>query len=438
MKTTIHLLPIFMASIFTCCKKEFDHPPVKHIPDGNSISIKQIKSRVTALHPSYRFTNDTTLHCIITADESSGNFYKCVFVQDSEGEALRINLLSGGGLYIGDKIRINLNDAVIKLTAGSLSLDSVDLEKNIVKISSGNPVMAFPCTINQIKTQDLQSKLVEINGVEFIFAHRNVSLGDAVNRTTKELILTDCHSNTLTLRTSGYADYAANKSPEGNGRITGIVGRHNNGIFLELRRYKDLQMAQAPCTGSATTLTGTFVLAPAVQSINENFSGCNDQADFDQDGWINYNENGKAKWKGNVKAVIYKALKATAFGTGESSSCWLIAPPIVYKPSLKISFRTGVEYFKIGHQQPVMAYLSTDFDGTNLKTANWTALDQADYAGSSDGNYTGAGGLRSSGIINLNTIPLLKNHSGTFCLAFKYSGGPGHDTNIYLDDLVVE
>jgi hypothetical protein len=325
---------------------------------------------------------------------------------------------------------------------GFYSLDSVSRENNIVKISSGNRVLPVSVTLAQVLASaggtDLQSQLVEVNGVEFVYAQRNIMMGDPIGKSKKDLTLTDCISNTITLSISGFANYASKSTPAGNGNITGIVTRYNNAIELELRNFADLAMTASPCTGSASAITPTFALGAPVTQLSENFDGATDLADLTISGWTNYCETGKTKWKGSVKAGIYKAAKITAFGAGQQVATWLISPPITYKSDLKLSFKTGAEYFKTGHVQPVMAYVCTDLDGTNMKTANWTAVTTATYVTNTDGSYSGAGGLRTSGEIQLKDLALFHNYTGTFFVAFKYTGEPGFDTNIYLDDVNVK
>jgi hypothetical protein len=321
------------------------------------------------------------------------------------------------------------------------SLDSVNLEKNVVKLSSGISTPPKVTSISQILAgitngADQQSQLVVLNAVEFVQEHRQVPLGGTTGK--KELTLTDCNSNTITLTTSAFANYRNELTPAGNGKIVAIVTRYENHMDLTLRRYQDMTMQQPACTNSMSTAGGTFVIGQAISQIAENFSGVSDLTEFSQAGWINYNEKGKGKWKGNVKAVIYKALRATAYGAGEKNITWLISPPVVYRDGLKLSFKSGIEYFKTGHADYLIAYVSTDFNGQNFKTANWIALTGAVYAGSSDGNYSGSGGLRSSGEIRLKDLALFSGYTGQFFVAFRYSGEPGFDTNVYLDDVVIQ
>ena len=136
---------------FTFCKKTFDNPPYKPANDGAKLSIRQLKQKVTTALSSYKFiSGDTNLYCVVTADETSGNLYKQIYVKDDENNAIQLNLINSGGLYIGDKIRINLNTIYLISANNMIYLDSVDVEKSVVKLSSGNAVTPKVATISDI------------------------------------------------------------------------------------------------------------------------------------------------------------------------------------------------------------------------------------------------------------------------------------------------
>src|SRR5690606_19439419 len=110
---------------------------------------------------------DTSLYCTVTADESSGNFYSTVFVRDDEHLAIQVNLTEPGGVYTGDRLRINLNGVTVRHANNCFTLDSVSTARNIVKLSSGNKVIPKLVTMEQLLQSlnggiDLQSDLVTL------------------------------------------------------------------------------------------------------------------------------------------------------------------------------------------------------------------------------------------------------------------------------------
>jgi hypothetical protein len=432
------------------CRKEFDHPPLEPVSDGAKMSIRQLKEKFNGLAAVYRFGDgDTNLYCTVTADETSGNFYKTIFVRDEEGGALQVKLLNSGGIFTGDAIRINLNRSWLVYASGMLYLDSVDIEKSVVKRSSGNAVSARVVKIDDIlkyagdplNAASLQSQLVEINGVEFLPGQRGKPIADVVSRASLTYTIRECGGSQVAFENSGFANFAAHPTPSGNGKITGIISQYNNAISLSIRSYYDMQMNATPCLASPdpTAVTSpTFVIGVSTPSLSESFDAIASNMDFNGAGWINYNETGSVKWKGNVKAGTYKAVKASAYASYEINTIWLISPPVVYHSGQILSFKTGVEYWDAGHPDAIQAFISTNFNGSNFGSANWTAITTASLANGSEGNYTGPAGMKSSGDIQLSALPLLAGYSGNFFIAFRYFGNSKFDSNVYLDDLSVK
>jgi hypothetical protein len=432
------------------CKKTYDVPPLSPADENARLGITQLKSRISSVSPYYRFAGgDTNIYCTVTADETSGNLYGQVYVRDDEGSAMEVRINGDGGLFVGDRIRINLNHSYVIFANNLFYLDSVNTEKAIVKLSSGNEVVPKVTTLaavlqgafNPLSSTSFQSQLVELNGVEFDALHRSKPFADAIGKLPAEHIIRDCFGKSVALRTSGRSNFASKLTPAGNGKLVAMVSQYNDEMQLIMRDHNDLKMSAPPCTGILTGTaanTATFVLAAPVTSISESFNEVTLNLNFEQAGWINFNETGSAKWKGSVKSGSYKAVRASAFATGETNSMWLISPPVIFSPGMKLSFKTGVEYYTPGHVQPIMAYVCTDFNGKNLLTANWTKIETAAYANGGDVNYTGPLGIKSSGEIVLKDVEILKNYTGNLFIAFRYSGSPAFTSNIYLDDIYVK
>jgi hypothetical protein len=446
MKTT---LLIVLIALLSGCRKTYDNPPYKPSATSAELSVKAIRSRLFAPTSSYFFTSgDTNLFGLVVADETSGNFYREVYLRDKEGSAIRLKLRNSGGIYTGDEVRINLNGLYAVCANGSIYIDSVDAATNVVKISSGNPVVPRVSTLKDVLRNisdplapgSMVSQLVELNGVEFKHDSRGKCIGDAVSKTSVKHLLIDCSGSEMPVSTSGFANFAQKLVPEGNGKLVGIVTQYNNASGLCPRSYYDLQMSGAPCTGSqpAGAGTTTFALGAPVLSISEDFSGASTVGDFYAPGWINFNETGSVKWKNSLKAGSYRAVKASAYGTGEINTMWLITPPVVYHAGMKLSFRSGAEYYDSGHANALVCYVSTDFNGLNFADANWTALNGVTYADNSSTPYTGSAGLMPSGTVDLSQTSLLNGFTGNFFVAWRYSGSPKYDSNLYLDDIAIE
>jgi hypothetical protein len=445
-RTFIHVLFLFfIAGIVITCKKEFDNPPVKSAADADKINIKNIKDKYVA-GINYKFKRDSNLYCVITADEVSGNFYKEIYVQDVTG-AIHVNLLASGGFYIGDSIRINLKDAVLKASNSLIELDSVDSEKSIVKLGSGLKPMPSVITLssaisNTVATNGFQSKLVKIDNVEFIIPDQNKPFADANARITLNRAIRSCDGKTLTVRTSGYANFASVNTPNQNGSITGILSQFGGTMQLLLRQATDVAMTGALC-GAATNTnsppTQTFALGAPVSSVSETF---NSQTIADKtitlNGWLNFDQTGTKVWTTDIFSGNSSA-KATSFGstnTDSENKIWLISPPIVAATNPTLSFKSALSFTSANHPSPLTVYISKTFDGKNLSAqGTWTVINTATLPAPTTPYNT----FVNSGIVNLSSY-LTPGYTGNYFIAFRYSGSKpsGFTTNFYLDDIFIQ
>ena len=111
------------------CRKEYDSPPVQNLPLGNILTIEELKAFRDSVGAAYTFTEDYSVYATATTDESSGNFYKEVYVQ-AGNHAIQLRLANAGGLYEGDSIRIYLKGTTIDIYRGMFQLDGVDVDNN--------------------------------------------------------------------------------------------------------------------------------------------------------------------------------------------------------------------------------------------------------------------------------------------------------------------
>ncbi len=433
------LLLLLVMLLFFFCKKEFDTPPVKSAADANKINIQNIKAKYfSGIH--YKFKADSNLYCVITADETSGNLFKELYVKDVTG-ALHINLLASGGFFIGDSIRINLQGATLKADNSLIELDSVDSEKNIVKLASGLNPQPIVTTLAQVisntsATNAIQSKLVKLDNVEFVNLDQDKTYADVISKVTGNRVLRSCDGNVLTVRTSGYANFAGNKTPTKNGSVVGIVSQFGNTMHLLLRNANEVNMVNTLCPPPATA---TFALGAAVSHINENFnSQTTTNNPITLNGWINYDETGTKTWLADTYNSV-TSCKATSFGSTNmdaKNTIWLITPPIKASATPTLSFKTAIAFASNNHPNPFTVLISKNFDGKNLTAANtWTNITNAVIAPLNSAQNVWV----NSGTINLASY-LSSGYAGNYFIAFKYYGNKpgGFTTSYYLDDVLIQ
>lgn len=414
-KITTNLFILITAlSIISACKKEYDLPPVKSAAELNKINIANIKAKFNT-NLNYKFKADSSLYCVVTADEVSGNLYKDIFVKDATG-ALHIKLINSGGLYIGDSIRINIKGAILNDYSDLIQLDSVDSEKNIVKLSSGTNPVPMVTTIanilaNTAATSSIQSRLVQLNNVEFVSSDQNQTFADAVGKASINRILKSCDGKTLTVRTSGYSNFASQLTPSGNGSFIGIVSEFSGTKQMVLRNANELKMTGALCGGTNTNTSGY---------LNKNF----DDNSITSGGWTKQNVSGTIDWATATFGGQTFA-KISNFVSSANVPCetWLISPAINLSSSTApvLSFNNAYKFTGAALE----LYVSTNYTGGLPSTATWT---QINYTLSS-GNYV---------FVSSGSLPLSAYKTANTRIAFKYKGTSSDGSTWEIDDIVVK
>jgi hypothetical protein len=421
---------IFLLVFLFACKKEYDYPPLKPVNDGAQISIQKLKERMAPNNiSSYHFSEgDTNLYCTVISDELSGNLYQQVFVKDDEGGAIQLNLKESGGLYVGDHIRINLNRLYLISANSMIYIDSVDVGKNIVKLSSGNEVKPKLVTLDDIllysstptHSNSLQSQLVQIRDVEFMTNNLVPTFADAIGKTAVNQTLTSCDpGKALTVRTSGRSNFASKTLPKGNGSIVGIVSQYNATMQLTLREYKEINMNGPLCTAPVNTLSpGIFML----KDFNDN--------SISSGGWTTYSvTNGSVYWAiGTSTTTGTPFIKISGYiGGNTESENWLISPAIDLSTTIDpiLNFKSAAKYS--GTILEVL--VSTNYSSGNPTTGTWISLSSNYALSPSASDYLWV----SSGFTSLAPYK-----TKTTRLAFKYRSTISGATSYQLDDIVVK
>lgn len=154
---------------------------------------------------------------------------------------------------------------------------------------------------------------------------------------------------------------------------------------------------------------------------SEDFSvGAVDNTILDNTGWENIAEIGTAKWKeqvysGNAYAEFTTFLSGDAVNVG-----WLISPKIDMdlNEGEKLQFRSSQSYVTSAANS-LEVLIATDYDGTNLTTANWQPV-TANLPTTASAYFE----FMNSGVVDLST------YTGKINLAFKVKGS---GTNTALD-----
>jgi hypothetical protein len=261
---------ILMLLAIVSCNKKFDEPPGFVLPD---ITATMTIAELKAMHTTGSFeaisTNDV-IEGIVIANDSSGNFYKEIIIQDASGG---IDLLIEGfnlytsfqtgrqvfvklnGLYLGDyNNKIQLGGGVD--SEGSINgISSTLLDEFVLKGSFNNTVAPIVVTTSQLN-DSYQNMLVQLENFEF----QSADLGKtyAISGSSPQSVnytLKNCSGQSIVLRNSGYADFANLTVPAGNGTITAVYSVFGSTKQLFIRDTNDIQFYGERCSGGSGGVT---------------------------------------------------------------------------------------------------------------------------------------------------------------------------------------
>jgi hypothetical protein len=258
------LILVFIAGLFSSCIQEnFDNPPSNGVdPDMTAtITIAQLKSLYTGV--ALELDDSMIISGIVVADDKSGNLYKSIIIDDgTAGILIRLenNGLFGaypvgrrlfiklGGLWMGDYGGlIQLGGQLSAGTTNEVDVIPAGLfDTYIFKGTINNPVVPLDVDIPSLN-DSYQNRLIRLQNVQFIYADTGKTFADVILQQTVNLNLTDCNGNQLLVRTSGYADFAGQIVPGGNGEFVCIYGIFNSDQQLTVRHPADLKLTGARC-----------------------------------------------------------------------------------------------------------------------------------------------------------------------------------------------
>ena len=385
-----------------CIQGKYDIPEVSEIPVGDTITITRLWEMYDSLIANgggtYKFTEDCSVFGYITMSDKLGNIYKSAYLQGGpeDDAAINLHVLSSGGIYEGDYVRLYLKGLVLGDYSGMIQLDSVHVDNNIVKLKTNQFLEPEMVGIENIGTGQYVGKLVQINNVQFLETYVGKTFADKAGKKTVNSYIEDEMGNQLIIRTSGYANFASDTIPRGSGSLVAVVGKYNSEYQMYIRNTNEVKMTNR-----------RFGEEDEIFGINlDNIA----TGEFTENGWQNEARQGSAKWMctasqdGNILSI--------SGNSGEQNETWLITPQFTLTPNAKFSFKTRM--MTAGNS--LKALISTD------NGATWTEL-PANIATSTEWAISG----------NIS----LAQYSGNIKLAFKFESPAGIGGKFFLDDIKV-
>ena len=399
-----------------CVKNDYDDPPSSSVPfDPTKILTIQEVKQIFADSGEYKFNDIYSVYATVTMDDALGNIYKSAYVQDNnEGIDLYLN---ASGLYQGDSIRIMLKGSMVSMYHELMQIQDLHVDSSIVKLKTLVNIEPKLVTIADIYTGEYQSKIIKLEGVQFVQGDLGKTYADAVGLQSENRTLETCDGSTIIVRTSGYATFAGEKLPTGKGSIIAIASVYDSDMQLVIRRMSEVNLTGERCDGGDIT---------PVDEIHEYFDGATPYEDIAIEGWYNIIQEGNRKWQGK-EFNTDKYAQATGYNSELSEMItWLITPPVKMDEAKILTFVSAKAYWEHTSDDPFTIWASTDFDGLDVTAATWTQLSaNIPDENSPDNDWIESGDVDLSGF------------SENVFIAFKYVGSDTESTSFRIDDVVV-
>ncbi|MDG1689814.1 MAG: DUF5689 domain-containing protein [Flavobacteriales bacterium] len=410
------LLIISVTLLYFSCNKQYDDPPVNQVPIGDIILISDLKDMftgsVTLIDSNYSIFGN------ITSEETNGNFYKEVFMQDLSG-AIKLKLKSSGGLYIGDSIRINVQNVSMSEYGDLIQLENIDVDQQVVKIATEKFIEPYEATINQLSLSEDQSRLVKLNDVEF--TELGMTYADAINLSTGSRILSDCNGNTVSVRTSGYANFASDTLPAGKGSITGIFTIYNSEKQFVIRDINEVKLDSSRCNGSSGGGGGS-----GGDYLYKDF----DDGSLTSGGWNTF-WSGTNPNLGEWEILFGNIAKASNYSNFNNYACesWLVSPNIDLSNASApyLIFDNDTRY----NGPQLELYISSNYDGVSNPDVQGTWFELTNFVPNWDPDSN------DWGFVSSGNIDLTQFISSSVTIAYKYIGTDSDGATWEVDNIII-
>lgn len=429
MKKQVFILFLLTALLSSCIQDNFENPPSNGVDPNMTANITIAQLKALYFGTAIELDDSMIISGVVVADDKTGNLYKSIIIDDgTAGILLRLenNGLFGsypvgrrlfiklGGLWMGDYGGlVQLGGQLSAGTTNEVDVIPAGLfDTYIFKGTINNPVVPIDVSDISLLDDSYQNRLIRLQNVQFTYGDTGKTFADAVAQQTVNLNLTDCNGNQLLVRTSGYADFAAQIVPGGNGEFVCVYSIFNTDQQLMVRHPADLKLTGARC--------GDPIIYQDFESGDVTYGGWTTQQVIGPS--INWVTNNQSAQFGNAYGQCKNYLPPNI-----ACETWLISPSMDLS-----SFAVSVENPIFSMESAcnytganIVVYYSTDYVSGLPATGTWTILPVALSAGS--------WAWTNSGNIDLSTYTTGNNvHIG-----IKYTGSGSDGKTWEIDEIKV-
>ena len=407
--------------------------PVVVVDESKVVTVRSVLDmRVEGVETN--IGSDSFLKGIVVSSDELGNFFKTIVIQDETGGIAILADMNDTYIdyAIGSEVYVALQDLFISDFNGLPQLGYAPSSSSVKRIPEGlvsniiittgsvNFVNATELSIDNLSDDNLNT-FISLTDVQFDDASVGNTFADGINSLSLNNTIVDCDGNEVILRTSGFADFADNRIPGGNGSIRGVLQTFQGTLQMFINFSEDVDFRNDRCDGT----TGGGNPGGGDDGISLDFE---DQEVFDAiniEGWLNVSGKGDRVWlKREFSENGYA--EATAFQDDEpETDMWLVSPVINTAETNTLSFISAMAFYR--HDGLSLKY-TTDFSG-DVNTTTWSDISNVRLARESDEEHewipSGDVGLVSLG----NEIQIAFHYQGT---------GAGNTTTFRIDDVMIE
>lgn len=254
-------------SFVACVDNDFDQPEIM-VPKYEGTSNTAIAD-LKAKHTKGEFETieeDLVIEGYVVSDDTEGNFYKQIIVQDSRegatgGIEVKINekglssmmkpgqqvFIKAKGLVLGDY------NGLVQLGGGTFQKGNytnlAGIDPGLIKdhiFLNGLPVELQPkeVSLEELKDNDLYnslvSTLVKITAAQFEDADGTLTYAEKDKSSNRDIV--GPKGNKLIVRNSGYSNFYDEALPQGSGTIVGVLSKFGSDKQMMIRSTEDVVM----------------------------------------------------------------------------------------------------------------------------------------------------------------------------------------------------
>lgn len=353
--------------VLMSCKKDMDKPEINQFPENNVWTVGQILD--TLANGTFQFDKewhkDAVVKGYVIADETGGNIYRTFYLRGTDGRCIAVyrkGSSDGGsesynvktGDYIGYKLYGSIISEYSKLP--QIQVQEYDPNKLIVIYERGctDKVQPISTTIEKINAGEHLCDLVMLNNVQFDDSELGKTYADGTSNTNRSLV--SCDGDAIIVRTSGYANFAAELLPEGRGTLASIVSVYNTTWQLLVRNTTDVNM-----NGNRCGQGGDVMELPYNQSFASSFGT-----------YATYNVLGDQTWIIDFETAKMTGKVGSDYFANED---WLLSSPIdMTGEHVKVVINYLARYFT-NFASELQLMVSEDYEyGEDPSDYTWTTV----------------------------------------------------------------